>query len=352
MKFDPGLFGAQRLSSDDDGYRGSRYADVRHALFSTAYYRVWGAPGERPLPIFAVTLGRVLRGAFSGGRGWNFLEAARRAVGSPTDLRWGDDGRGFRRLLHPNAVCLLGTWSIDASAASEYTGAFAPGARSLIVARYSTCCTNVGRGRTRSLSLVGKLYPTDDPNHASPLKTANFITQEDIGGAKSRYINDAVLSNSPNVTPWRRGRGFPILLATGVAFARADRMPLIRQLHKLAELSKPKGVPTRTPEYMQLTATENQPRNEEFDFRDEILSHIYDRGDPTPKRTLVFDVSVAESAPAKGRVVRRVTPGPLTRIGRIEFTEAVAGYNGDFVLHFQHPAWRDNVNDPTTVTGP
>ncbi len=34
-------------------------------------------------------------------------------------------------------------------------------------------------------------------------------------------------------------------------------------------------------------------------------------------------------------------------IGEIEFTQAAASYNGDFVIHFHHPKWRD---DPLPVT--
>ena len=47
--------------------------------------------------------------------------------------------------------------------------------------------------------MVGKLFPTTDPHHTTLLRTANFITQEDIGGAKSAYINDADLRNAPDV---------------------------------------------------------------------------------------------------------------------------------------------------------
>jgi hypothetical protein len=38
------------------------------------------------------------------------------------------------------------------------------------------------------------------------------------------------------------------------------------------------------------------------------------------------------------------------RIGEITFDEAVASYNGDFVIHFNHPTWRDDQNDPSTAT--
>ena len=42
--------------------------------------------------------------------------------------------------------------------------------------------------------------------------------------------------------------------------------------------------------------------------------------------------------------------GQWTGIGQLVFTEAVASYNGDFVIHFNHPTWRDDRNDPSTAT--
>jgi hypothetical protein len=63
-----------------------------------------------------------------------------------------------------------------------YSGYFRNGSRALIVGRYSTCCRETRRGHVRSLSLVGKLFPTTDPNHVAPLRTASFMTQQDIGG--------------------------------------------------------------------------------------------------------------------------------------------------------------------------
>ena len=38
------------------------------------------------------------------------------------------------------------------------------------------------------------------------------------------------------------------------------------------------------------------------------------------------------------------------RIGRIVFDRAVASHNGDAVIHFSHPTWRDDRNDPATAT--
>src|SRR5262249_30213587 len=140
-------------------------------------------------------------------------------------------------------------------------------------ARYSTCCTNTRRGKTRSLSLVGKLFPTTDPNHLQPLRTASFITQQDIGGDNTDYMNDAELRNAADVHVLRRGSGVPVLLITGALFQRVDKEPSQRQLYEIAELDKPKDEPTRTPQFMRLMVAPEQPRieGEALDFRDEVM---------------------------------------------------------------------------------
>lgn len=352
MNFDSTFFGAEGPNDADRSYAGSRYADVREAIFRNPYYLSWGSPSETPLPVYGVTFGRLLRGILPCARSWLFHQAVRRAVTSQADLRWGPDQLGYRRLLHPNGVCLTGKWIIDDSPEGErYSGYFQKGSEALIVARYSTCCTETRRGRYRSLALVGKLFPTTEPGHTEPLRTANFITQEDLGGAKSVYLSDAVLRNAPDTSPWRRGFGLPILLATALTFKLTDNQVSNRQLYEVAELGKPSDEPTRSPEFMQLTLSpgQQQIRGDDLDFRDEVLGQIYDKGDPAPKRTLSFDINVSDRGKTRGLLVQRRTIGPWKKIGRIEFSEAVASYNGDFVIHFRHPPWRNNRNDPASV---
>ena len=343
--------GIEALTDEDRTYGGSRFAEVRAALWANPYQRVWGRAGEPPLPVYEVTLGSVLRGVLPFGKPWAFLRAAERLVASRADLRWGPDRKGYRRLLHPNGVCLTGRWEITED--SGYSGYFARGARALAVGRYSTCCTETRRGHTRSLSLVGKLYPTTDPNHAEPLRTANFITQQDIGGEGTDYINDAELRNAPDTTVWRRGGGVPILLVTGIVLRRADREPTQRQVYQIAELGKPASSPTRTPAFFRLLVSRSQPRVEgaALDFRDEITAHIFDRGDPTPRRTLTFDIEVTDEGRTRGPAFhQRRTFSGWRRIGRLVFDDAVISYNGDFVVHFSHPVWREDRNDPATAT--
>src|SRR5881409_1896747 len=113
MNFDRSDDGPEEFTERDRLYAGSRFSEVREAIFANPYYRTWGGPGESPLPVYQVTLGRALRGVLSLGKGWRYLQAARRTLESQADLRWGTDGRGFRRIVHPNGVCLTGTWQID-----------------------------------------------------------------------------------------------------------------------------------------------------------------------------------------------------------------------------------------------
>ena len=346
-----GHFGAEGMTEADRSHGGSRFADVRDAIFANPYQPTWGGDPAVSLPVYEVTLSSVLRGALSFGRRHLFQQATARTVDSRADLRWGPDGRGFRRLLHPNGVCLTGRWEITAD--TEYSGYFRTGSQALLVGRYSTCCTETRRGHTRSLSLVGKLFPTTDADHREPLPTASFITQQDIAGDRTDYINDAELRNAPDVHAWRRGTGVPILLVTGLVFQRVDREPAQRQLYQIAELGKPAGEPTRSPNYMRLLVASEQPRvpGTALDFRDEVLAHIFDRGDPKPKRRLVFTIDVTDDGVARGPgFARRVTFGAWRRIGRLIFDNAVASYNGDFVLHFNHPTWRSDRNDPETAT--
>src|SRR6185436_17760761 len=100
----------------------------------------------------------------------------------------------------------------------------------------------------------------------------------------------------------RRGFGVPILLATGAVFNRVDKEPLIRQLYPIAELAKPAGQPTRAPQFMRLLVSASQPRidGDALDFRDEVLAQIFDRGNPTPKRTLTFTIDVTDDGTSSG----------------------------------------------------
>jgi hypothetical protein len=203
------------------------------------------------------------------------------------------------------------------------------------------------------LALVGKLFPTTDENHPQPLRTATFFTQQDIAGEHTDYINDAELRNAPDVHAWRRGRGVPILLLTGIVFQRVDKEPAQRQLYQIAELGKPANEPTRSPKYMRLLIAPDQPRiaGDALDFRDEVMAQIFDSADVTPKRSLTFNIEVTDEGAAHGPgISQHVAFSNWRRIGNLVFDNAVVSYNGDFVIHFNHPTWRSDRNDPSTAT--
>lgn len=347
---DPNDFGAIGMIDADRVYPGARFGEVRDAVFANPYQKVWGGEGEPPLPFVMPTFFDMLRELW---KGRHFLtQAARRSVDARSDLRWGPDGKGFKRIVHPWGVVLTGLWEITED--SGCTGYFQKGSKALIVARYSNGGA-VQRGKPRGQGIAGKLFPTTDPDHNEPLQTANFFTIDDIVGASTRYINDVEFVNAPNVTLSNDWATSPIVMTAGVVFTIIDTDATQRQLYEIAELGKPANVPTRAPRFMRLKLAPAYPRieGEGLDSRDELLALMFDRGDPTPKRNIVFTIDVTDEGEVTGRTgFKKGTFRNWRRIGAITFDNAVASYNGDRVLHFHHPNWRKDRNDPTTRNRP
>lgn len=343
-------FGAIGFTDADRVYAGSRYSEVRDAVFANPYQKVWGAPGEPPLPFVQPTFFDMLREIWK--RRHLLTEAAQRSVDAHGDLRWGTDRTGFRRIVHPWGVVLTGLWDITED--SGYTGYFQKGSKALVIARYSNGGA-VKRGKPRGQGIAGKLFPTADPNHAEPLKTANFFTIDDIVGAPTRHVNDVDFVNAPNVTLSNDWATAPIVLTAGVVFALTDKDATERQLHEIAELGKAPGVPTRAPRFMRLKLADGYPRIEGdgLDSRDEILALMFDKADPTPKRKLVFTIEATDDGEVTGKTgFKKGSFRNWRRIGTLAFDNAVVSYNGDRVLHFHHPNWRMDRNDPATEVRP
>ncbi len=343
--------GEQGEVLEDRQYTGSTFREVSDAVLDEPYYgSTWGESNQKPLPVYSTTFGDVGEGIFSLSKRFLFKDAAARTLASHADLRWGGPERkGVKRILHPNGVCLTGIWRI--SEASEFTGYFANGSVGLVVARYSTGLA-VRRGEVRTLSMVGKLYPTLNPDEK--IRTASFITQEELGGSYTASIHDALLRNAPDVTPLRRGLGLGTLFLTVFAFLRVDRRFTIRQLYEVAELNKPADTATCCPEFMQLKVISPKIDGEDgtADFRDDVLAQLYDRGKQAKQRDLVFEIQVSNKGEVRGLLNKTIVGADWKPIGTITFDKAAASYNGDFVIHFHHPKWRADRNNPTTVTGP
>jgi hypothetical protein len=342
------LHGQQETTDEDRAYTGSRYSEVRAALYANPYRG--GASGQEPgpLPMFRSTIRNAWQGTLHGVK--HLQQASARTIDTHADLRWGKDRKGYRRILAPNGICTLGTWEITAD--NPYTGYFQKGAKGLIIGRISSDGNETMRGQRRSISLGMKIYPTTDPNHPTPLIPASLIAQEDLGGMRTDFMNDAELRNMPNVHSYRRGIYVLVMIRAGTYFFGLDKVADVRQLHEIAELGKPANVPTRCPDHMLLKMATGQRRIEgkDLDFRDEIYAQLFKPGDQEPTGSMDYDIFVSDKGQRLGFPgFRRIVVTDWQRIGTMRFTEAVASYNADHVIHFHHPGWRDNKNDPSTA---
>jgi len=198
---------------------------------------------------------------------------------------------------------------------------------------------------------VGKIFPTIDENHQDLLKPANFITQDDFTASDVLRFTDVEFRNTPNTSQLKPSH-LVALLRLGLTFNKVDVRSTIRQLHTISEFGKDPEETTNTPEFMRLVASPSQPAVDEDDFRDEVLGHIFNKGNPTPQRSLIFDISVANSGRKTGNPIfggEKHVIEDWRKIGTLTFNDVVASYNGDFVIHFHHPHWRDDRNDATTT---
>ena len=344
------IFGTQGITQEDKDYRGSRFSDVKAAIFANPYQKVWGDPNEPPLPNYKTTNKSVYAGTLPGGQPPQFKLASIRALDSAADLRWGEDRKGFRRLLRPNGVCVTGVWEITED--NPYSGYFKKGSQGLVIARISAGVTMTLRGIRRAYGIVLKLYPTADENHENLLQTANVFLADDLGGTTASHITEVELTNAPHVTGFNRGNEIPVLLKEGVIFELVDRMSTTRQVYPIAELEKSLDVQTNSPEFMRLKVSSGHRVIDEEDVRNEVLAHIFDKGNPKPQRTLSFNISVSDTGKKSGFPLfpkgQRQTITNWQTIGKVNFNNGVASYNGDFVIHFRHPTWRKDRNDRHT----
>ena len=94
MSFEPKYLGPEGVTLQDQQYNGSRFSGVWAALLANRYYQTWGTLGDPPFPVYGVTLGPALRGLFPWPKRWRFQQAAKRAIDSQADMRWGPDKNG------------------------------------------------------------------------------------------------------------------------------------------------------------------------------------------------------------------------------------------------------------------
>jgi hypothetical protein len=296
-----GAWGSMRAEAAPT-YAGSRFVNVWNEVKSNPY---------RTLPQVRVSVASF----FSWGT--NLLErAAKRTIASEDDVL-----PRFDKLVHPNGICLRGTWNMTEP--SPYTGYFEQGKQGVVIARASTALSGTTRSSYRGFGMAVKLFPTNNPAHATPLKTANFFVIDDLGGTDLRNYLDAQMTNEPNTSiRFSSILIAPIAAAATSAFTAADKNPGIRQLYPVAELGLAPGKKAVSPKYIKVVGAPYEKRQDKSEFREELNVALYGG-------YLDFDVMVSENK-----------TGPFTRIGYLEFSESVTSDSCDHRLHFPHPKFR------------
>jgi hypothetical protein len=297
-----------RGGSAQTTYEGSFFSDV------------WGQVAADPyvtLPEDEVKLAKFFSGLTD-----LMLENSKRTLSDQSDLL-----PYFDKLVHPNGICLKGTWNITED--NPYTGAFRVGTQSKMIARASTALSNTRADQNRAFGFAGKIFPTADEFHSEPLKTANFFTIENLGGTRKRHYMDSVNTNdiilvAPSLTAFFKSleglliaRDFP--LADGSNLQTA----LIRELYPISELGLRDGETAVTPIWLKIDAAKDMPRIDELDFRDELNKSYYPNG-------LRFNISVASKGSRFGFKAWQT-------IGFIDVEETVVSESCDHRLHFSHP---------------
>jgi len=265
--------------------------------------------------------------------------AAHRALTDPTEVSNAD----FRHILHPNGICLRGTWKMDNYGGTPYTGYFRPGTAAPLIVRASTHGYNVmvNTQHYNSFGFVGRIFQNDGPDKA------DFITQTDLGGvaAKSFFQSDAM--NAPPVSPFHR-KQHPLdvevtkFLTTGAVFSSEDSNNSNRQVYTIAELGKG-DEPTHAPPFMKfaLSKTNIPAPNGPMDFRSEILANLpftveVDVSDDPGENSRLFGRKLAPNSPA------------WRRIGEVTFDAGTVSHACDFRLNIRHSPWRNDLNTPGT----
>jgi len=218
--------------------------------------------------------------------------------------------------LHANGVCLIGEWQVDQP--SVYSGYFKQGSRGLFIGRASVTMNEIHRGSKRGFGFAEKIFPT--LNESEIVKTANFFTVDVMLGTNTDRILETAMTNEPE-----SGFNFSALglgLRVASTLKKADENPSFRPVTPVAKLNESGSV--KNPHWIRVSAARNLVKNDQIDFRSEILQAMKDNPE------LVFNIDVSDT------VSDRKAEG-WTRIGSIKIRKALVSYGCDRQLHFAHP---------------
>lgn len=263
-------------------------------------------------PYYKVTLGSLSDG-FS-----NLIsKAANRTIKQKADFL-----PTFRKLVHPNGVCLKGEWVIDKE--NRYSGVFKKGSQFPFIGRASLALSYADAGKRRGFGLAGKVFPSVDVEQT--VKTANFFVIDDLIGTKNEYFLNAPLINDADFSlSLSLFKNIFLGAKIAKAFNEADLNPGIRQVYQLSEALGGKNIVT--PKWFMVHGRSGQNILHK-DFRNELDIEL--RGRP-----LYFDIFVSSSVKRKN--------ANWKKIGYIRMDQSALTPACDQNLHFNHPKWREDL---------
>ncbi|PWU20672.1 MAG: hypothetical protein C5B49_03845 [Bdellovibrio sp.] len=306
----------------EEDYRGSTFNEVQSVIMKApvvnesrddaATIREEISQYENgQMPTYRISLLAVFDGRLS--------EAALRTIRREADYH-----EYFKKEVHMNGVCVMGTWEI--TELSQYSGYFAQGSKALFVGRVSTGNGEVEAARGRPFGLAGKIFPTLNRNER--VKTANFNVIDDLNGTTAPSFFDVAMTNEPpfDLSRWYLDAKKFGLREVQKRFETADQHAEVRQLYPISQLglSSPQGA--KTPRWMKITTAQGvkDERVAEADFRKEVLA--YSSG-------LKFDISVSDTTKDG------TTEEGWSKIGQINTDSSIVSFGCDRRLHFHHPSY-------------
>jgi len=289
-------------------YQGSSFASVWQQVASDPY---------QTLPEEEVTVDN-----FYSAMANHLLIASKRTLSDRSDLLpW------FRKLIHPNGICLAGTWTITEE--TPYTGYFRKGSKGLIILRASTGMSEIRRDEYRTFGIAGKLFPTLNPDEV--VETANFTLTEDLGGRRRDHFLDSLSTNDILRISPTGANHLGKLIALAHEFTTAENtlsvpQTLFRQVYSIGEAGETDPSLARSPKWLLITGAPDVKRVLADDFRDELRLARYPGG-------LRFQISTADEGTRLGSKAWKA-------IGTIDITADAVSDSCDHRLHFAHLPFR------------
>lgn len=226
----------------------------------------------------------------------------------------------IEKLLHPNGICFTGRW--QAVENSPFTGYFTGGKQGLVLVRVSTAMTNTVRGDKRGFGIVGKLYPTMNPDET--VDPAHFFTVDVLTGTDRASFLGTATTNNPAI-------GFfgPDFLDTVTklfkALTSADKDLLYRPVYEVSEAGMRDRTFAHGPTYIKID-TFGTPNNA-LDFRHELNIPYYQ------PNGLVFTVSGSDHT-------KDPRAAGWTKLADMYLDRSTVSYACDRQIHFAHPKSR------------